>query len=104
MIANKFGVPNGASLFVYDKYNTFQSISTTCSLNPAHGSYCFSSSRADGDYVNIFVHGYMVKFSNDVSLLLNIMILEYTTINNKVFVVLIFTGIMACINSRWNNI
>ena len=66
-MANKFGIPNGASLFIYDKFNKFQSISITCSQNPAYGSYCFNSMSIDGDYVNIFVHGYMIKFANDVS-------------------------------------
>ena len=67
LMANKFGAPNGASLFIYDKSNTFQSITSTCNQNPAFGSYCFNSTSSDGDYVNVFVHGYMVKYANDVS-------------------------------------
>jgi hypothetical protein len=66
-MANKFGVPNGASLFISDKSDKFQSISIACGQNPAYGSYCFDSTSLDGDYVKIFVHGYMVKFTNDVS-------------------------------------
>ena len=68
MMSNMFGVPNSATLFIYDNKKKYQYVSNTCSRNPAYGSYCFDPSvNVDGDYVSIVVHGYMVKFQNDVS-------------------------------------
>jgi hypothetical protein len=68
MMASKFGVPSSAELFIYDKDNKYKSLSNTCTRNPEYSQYCFDSKvNADGDYVSILVHGYMVKFVNDVS-------------------------------------
>jgi hypothetical protein len=69
-MSNKFGVPNSATLLIYDSSNTFQSLSNTCSKNPEYANYCFDPRiNSDGDYVQILVHGYKMKFVNDVSFL-----------------------------------
>ena len=68
MMANKFGVPSGATVFIYDGTKKYVSLSTTCTLNPVYGKYCFDPSvHEDGDGVSMIVHGYMTKFQNDVS-------------------------------------
>ena len=68
MMLNKFGVPNSAAVYIYDSSNNYKFISNTCSKNPEYGNFCFDSSiHINGDYVNLFIHGYMVKYINDVS-------------------------------------
>ena len=69
MMSNTFGIQNNAVLFTYDSSNKYSTLSTTCNLNPQYNSYCFDPSvNVDGDYVNIVVHGYMVQFNSDVSI------------------------------------
>ncbi len=69
MISNTFGVPNGASLFIYDKYNNIQTLTITCGKNPEYAKYCFyPATNVDGDYVSVVVHGYNIKNPNDVGL------------------------------------
>ncbi len=69
MLGNSFGVPNGASLYIYDSSNTFQTITTSCGANPEYTTYCFSPTyQVDGDYVIIAIHGYMMTYVNDVSI------------------------------------
>ncbi len=69
MLASKFGVPTGATVFIYDATNTYTSLTDTCNINPVYGKYCFDPSvNVDGDGLTMIVHGYMTKFQNDVSL------------------------------------
>jgi hypothetical protein len=68
MISNLFGVPNNGRLYIYDHYNTYKVVTNSCNRNPEYSSYCFDTSKnVDGDIVKIFIHGYMIKFPNDVS-------------------------------------
>ena len=70
MMANKFGVPTGATVFIYDATNKYTSLTVRCNMNPVYGKYCFDPSvNVDGDGVTILVHGYMTQFPNDVRLL-----------------------------------
>ena len=70
MMANKFGVPSGATVFIYDATNKYTSLTVKCNTNPVYGKYCFDPSvNVDGDGVTILVHGYMTQFPNDVRLL-----------------------------------
>ena len=69
-MANKFGVPSSATLFIYDATNKYVSLTTTCNMNPVYGKYCFDPSvNVDGDGVTMILHGYMTQFPNDVSLI-----------------------------------
>jgi hypothetical protein len=67
-MSNTFGVPNGASLLIYDNYKKFQPLTTSCGKNPEYASYCFHPGiNVDGDYVSAVIHGYNIKNVNDVS-------------------------------------
>ena len=70
MLANKFGVPSAAIVFIYDATNKYTSLNVKCNMNPVYGKYCFDPSvNVDGDSVTMLVHGYMTQFPNDVRLL-----------------------------------
>ena len=73
MLSNNFGVPNNAKLFIYDSNNRYKSLSNTCTNNPVYDTYCFDTfTNANGDYVRIFIHGYMLQHATDVSTYLSI--------------------------------
>ena len=96
MMANTFGVPNGAALFIYDKYDKFQTLTTTCGKNPDYANYCFyPASNSDGDYVSVVVHGYAIHNPNDVSF---IRIKNYKIIHLTILTIIIL-DILASIYS-----
>ena len=83
-MANKFGVPSAATLFIYDHTNTYTSLTISCSMNPVYGKYCFDPSiHEDGDVVTMIVHGYRTLFPNDVRLLFNFSLIIYYTYCHK---------------------
>ena len=69
MLGNKFGTSSNAKLIIYDNYNTYNFLKSTCNKNPEYSSYCFDSSlNVDGDYVKLLINGFMIAYANDVSL------------------------------------
>ena len=70
MIADKFGDTPNAYLFLLDSTGKYEAYQPTCEINPVFGEYCFDCSQAaDGDFVNILVHGFNIQHSSEVNII-----------------------------------